>query len=106
LAALLAGIVALDLAQQSLQINHQSTIYGLRPDARSRLTTAFVVAIFLGGAAASAIASALYAADGWTGVCVFGGVVAAFGLVFYGVSEARLRRAGHVGRPVLAQEAA
>jgi predicted MFS family arabinose efflux permease len=106
LVALLVGIVALDLAQQSLQINHQSTIYGLRPEARSRLTTAFVVSIFLGGSAASAIASVLYAADGWAGVCAFGGAVAGFGLVFYGVSEARLRRAGHVVRPAMAQEAA
>lgn len=92
LVALLVGIVALDLAQQSLQINHQSTIYALRPDARSRLTTAFVVAIFLGGAAASAIASGLYAAAGWRGVCIFGGAVAAFGLLFYVASESRLRR--------------
>jgi predicted MFS family arabinose efflux permease len=105
LLALLVGIVALDLAQQSLQINHQSTIYALRPEARSRLTTAFVVAIFLGGSAASAIASGLYAADGWTGVCVFGGAVAAFGLVFYLLSELRLRRAAGVRRPVVAEAA-
>jgi predicted MFS family arabinose efflux permease len=105
LGALLVGIVALDLAQQSLQINHQSTIYALRPEARSRLTTAFVVAIFLGGAAASAIASGLYAADGWTGVCVFGGAVAAFGLVFYLVSDARLRRSGAVPARVVSEAA-
>jgi predicted MFS family arabinose efflux permease len=105
LAALLAGIVALDLAQQSLQINHQSTIYALRPEARSRLTTAFVVSIFLGGAAASAVASALYAAEGWTGVSVFGGAIAAFGLIFYVVSETRLRRAG-AGSVQLVPEAA
>jgi predicted MFS family arabinose efflux permease len=91
LVALLAGIVVLDLAQQGLQINHQSAIYKLRPEARSRLTTAFVVSIFLGGSASSAITSALYAADGWGAVTVFGGVVAVFGLVFYLVSEARLR---------------
>ncbi len=91
LVALLAGIVVLDLAQQGLQINHQSAIYKLRPEARSRLTTAFVVSIFLGGSASSAITSALYAADGWGAVTVFGGVVAAFGLLFYTVTETRLR---------------
>lgn len=105
LVALLAGIVALDLAQQALQINHQSTIYALRPEARSRLTTAFVVSIFLGGAAASAIASFLYAADGWTAVTVFGGAVAAFGLVYYLVSDARLRRSGAVVRQLAAEAA-
>jgi predicted MFS family arabinose efflux permease len=103
LAALLVGIVALDLAQQSLQINHQSTIYALNPEARSRLTTAFVVAIFLGGAAASAIASTLYASEGWSGVCIFGGAVAAFGLIFYVVSEARMRRAGTLPRAAVVE---
>jgi predicted MFS family arabinose efflux permease len=93
LVALLAGIVVLDLAQQGLQINHQSAIYTLRPEARSRLTTAFVVSIFLGGSASSAITSALYAADGWGAVTVVGGAVAVFGLLFYAVTETRLRGA-------------
>jgi predicted MFS family arabinose efflux permease len=100
LVALLAGIVALDLAQQGLQISHQSAIYALRPEARSRLTTAFVVSVFVGGTIASAVTSALYAVDGWTAVCLFGGTVAAFGLLFYAVTEARLtRRPEPVGSP-------
>jgi predicted MFS family arabinose efflux permease len=100
LAALLVGIVALDLAQQGLQISHQSAIYALRPEARSRLTTAFVVSVFLGGAFASAATSALYAVDGWTAVCLFGGAVATSGLVFYTVTETRLtRRPAPVGSP-------
>ena len=40
LIALIAGVVALDLAQQALQISHQSVIYALAPQARSRVTTA------------------------------------------------------------------
>ena len=87
---LVAGIVALDLGVQGLQISNQSAIYSLRPDARSRLTTAYMVAYFAGAAVMSAAASALYASDGWTGVCVLGAAVAATGLVIWLVTERRV----------------
>jgi hypothetical protein len=58
LGTLLAGIVLLDLAQQTLQINHQNAIYALRTEARNRLTTAYTVSVFLGGAIASAATAA------------------------------------------------
>jgi predicted MFS family arabinose efflux permease len=79
--ALLAGIVALDFAVQGLQITNQSTVYALRPDARSRITTAYMVAYFLGGVAGSTSASAVFAAGGWDAVCVLGGGIAVVGLV-------------------------
>ncbi len=79
LVALVAGIVLLDLAQQSLQISHQSAIYARHPQARSRVTTAFVTSAFAGGAVGSAAASMLYPAAGWAGVCVLGGVIALIG---------------------------
>ncbi len=79
-AALIAGIIALDLGVQALHISNQSTIYALRPEARSRLTTAYMVANFLGGALLSAATSALYASAGWGGVCVLGAATAAIAL--------------------------
>ena len=57
--ALIAGIAVLDLGVQGIHISNQSAIYALRPEARSRLTTAYMVAYFLGGAALSAITSSL-----------------------------------------------
>jgi predicted MFS family arabinose efflux permease len=80
LVALLAGIVVLDLAQQLLQISHQHAIYRRRPEARSRVTSAFLVSAFVGGAIASALTSALYAVVGWPGVCALGAVVALVGI--------------------------
>jgi predicted MFS family arabinose efflux permease len=87
--ALIAGIVALDLGVQGLQISNQSAIYTLRPDARSRLTTAYMVAYFAGGASLSAAASALYASDGWGGSCALGAVAAAVALVVWLATERR-----------------
>ena len=55
--ALIVGIALLDLGAQGLHISNQSAIYALRPDARSRLTTAYMVTCFLGASLFSALAA-------------------------------------------------
>lgn len=76
LALLIVGIVVLDIGTQGMQITNQAIIYALRPDARSRINSAYMVCYFIGGAVGSFTAGAVYGADGWSGVCVLG---AAFG---------------------------
>lgn len=72
---------------QGTQISNQSAIYQLQPDARSRLTTAY----FVGGTVCSAVTGALYAADGWSAVCVFGGAVSVFGTAAWALTATRVR---------------
>lgn len=84
LAALIAGIIVLDLACQLVHITNQSQIYALSAAARSRLNSAYMTAYFGGGAAGSAMASVAYASHGWTGVCVLGGVLGAIGVALWG----------------------
>ncbi|HTX46815.1 MAG TPA: MFS transporter [Solirubrobacteraceae bacterium] len=85
--ALIVGIVVLDLAVQGLQISNQSTIYALDATARSRLTTAYIVSMFLGGAAMSAITSALYGSGGWSSVCILGGAITVAGIVLWALTQ-------------------
>ena len=85
--ALIVGIVVLDLGAQAMHISNQSAIYSLHGQARSRLTTAYMVAYFLGGVALSAATSALYASGGWEAVCALGAGTAAVGLIAWVVSE-------------------
>jgi len=92
LPALLAGIVLLDLAAQSLHINNQNAIYALRPEARSRLTTAYMATFFLGGTVMSAATAVVYDTIGWGGVCVLGAVTALFGFVFWAITERVIAR--------------
>ncbi|PTR23580.1 putative MFS family arabinose efflux permease [Rhodococcus sp. OK519] len=80
LVALVVGIVALNLAQQSLLISHQSAIYRRAPHARSRVTTALMVSAFAGSTVASALTAALYPRVGWPGVCVLGVAIALVGV--------------------------
>jgi predicted MFS family arabinose efflux permease len=92
LAALIAGIVVLDLGSQALHISNQSAIYALRPGARSRLNTAYMVSYFLGGAVMSAAASVLYSTAGWGGVCTLGAAVAAAALCLWLANNGRRGR--------------
>ena len=80
---LIVGIIVLDLGVQGTHISNQHAIYALAPEARSRLTTAYMVAYLLGGAVLSAVTSSLYASDGWAGVCVVGGATALAGVLFW-----------------------
>jgi predicted MFS family arabinose efflux permease len=78
LAALIVGIIVLDVGTQGMQITNQSIIYALAPDARSRINSAYMVCYFIGGAIGSVLAGTIYASRGWSGICVLG---AAFGLL-------------------------
>jgi predicted MFS family arabinose efflux permease len=83
LTALLAGVVALDLAAQGVNVTNQGCIYRLRPEARSRLTAGYMTTYFIGGALGTFLSGVVYGHAGWLGIT---GLGAAFGLlaVLYG----------------------
>jgi predicted MFS family arabinose efflux permease len=83
LAALIGGIVAMDLAVQGVQVLNQSTIYGLRADARSRLNTAYMTTYFAGGALGSAAGIAAYGTGGWAASAAVGAVAFGLGLALW-----------------------
>jgi len=87
---LILGIMVLDLGVQGTQISNQSAIYRLHGDARSRITTAYMSAYFLGGVVCSSVTGALYASDGWSAVCMFGGLVSLLGLGTWLATAARV----------------
>lgn len=89
-----AGVL-LDLAVQGHQVFSQREIYGMRPDARARVTTVFMTTVFLGGALGSALAGAVGDAYGWRGATLLGAALATAGLVVWAVTTVRDRvRAG------------
>jgi|HubBroStandDraft_1064217.scaffolds.fasta_scaffold16605_2 predicted MFS family arabinose efflux permease len=77
IAVLVVGIVVLDIGAQGLHITNQGEIYRLHPEARSRLTAAYMVIYFIGGGVGSAVSGLVYAHVGWGGVCVVGEIFAA-----------------------------
>ncbi|RCH64223.1 MFS transporter [Streptomyces sp. SDr-06] len=83
LAALAAGLLLLDIAVQCSQVANQARIFSLRPEARSRLNTAYMTCSFLGGSAGSWLGIRAYAQLGWLGVCALMGVLALLALALY-----------------------
>ncbi|MET9497980.1 MFS transporter [Streptomyces sp. NPDC006552] len=80
---LTAGVVVLTIGQQAVLNSSQTVLYALRPEARSRINAAFMTSFFLGGAVGSALASVVWAAAGWPGICVLGAVPAAGALTVW-----------------------
>jgi predicted MFS family arabinose efflux permease len=72
LVGLVIGVIVLDIGVQAAQISNQSRIYALRPEARSRVNTVYMVCYFIGGALGSALGSMAWRHYGWIGVCAFG----------------------------------
>jgi predicted MFS family arabinose efflux permease len=85
---LVIGVIVLDVGVQAAQISNQSRIYALKPEARSRVNTVFMVCYFIGGAAGSAVGAFVWPAFGWIGVSIAG-------LVFTGLAALNHLR----GRP-------
>ena len=73
LAGLIVGVILLDLGVQGVQITNQARIYRLKPEARSRINTVFMVSCFVGGAVGSSLGSYAWSRWGWNGVCAVGG---------------------------------
>ena len=69
-----------DLGVQGTHISNQTIVYALRPEARSRLNSAYMTVYFLGGATGSGLSALLYASHGWAGVCVVGAAFPTVGL--------------------------
>jgi predicted MFS family arabinose efflux permease len=91
---LVIGLLLFDLGAQALHITNQAEIYRLRPEARSRLTSAYMATFFIGGTLGSLLGAAAYGALGWDGPCLAGAVLALGDLgLWAGLSLRRLRAA-------------
>jgi predicted MFS family arabinose efflux permease len=98
LVLLIAGVLLMDACAQAAHIANQSVIYDLLPEARSRLTTVYMVTYFIGGAAGSAAGSQAYQHWGWTGAAVTAAVFTAAGLAAW-LADRRHEHDASTARP-------
>lgn len=89
LVVLVIGVVVLDFGIQSALVSNQHIVYALDPDARSRINTIFMTAMFLGGAAGAALASAAWSYQGWAGVSILGGALGLVALAIRSLGRSR-----------------
>lgn len=101
LALLGLGLLMLDFGLQTVHVANQGLIYRVRPDAQSRLTSAYMVFYSAGSAAGSSASTWVYAAHGWTGVCLLGASVSAAALGFWALTRPpRRSESSCAARPV------
>jgi predicted MFS family arabinose efflux permease len=83
LPALLLGIVLLDLGGQAVHVTSQSMIFKAQPELHSRLVGCYMLFYASGLGIGAFSATAVYARQGWSGVCWFGFSVSTLALVFW-----------------------
>ncbi|WP_391509411.1 MFS transporter [Bacillus pumilus] len=80
---LIIGIITLDLSVQAVHVTNQSMIFTVLPEARSRLTAAYMIFYSIGSATGSIASTSIYANNGWSGVCLFGASVSAIAFLYW-----------------------
>lgn len=89
LAALVVGILALDMGVQALQVTNQQMIFSGGTASHSRLVACYMMFYAVGSGGGAIAATSVYALAGWSGVCLLGGAVSLAALLFWAASLPR-----------------
>jgi predicted MFS family arabinose efflux permease len=87
MAGLIAGVILLDIGVQAGHVSNQTRIYGLLPEARSRLNMVYMICYFCAGAIGSFSGSLLWHHFAWAGVCAFGFLLPMAGCALYALTQ-------------------
>jgi len=84
---LIIGVIVMDMGVQATHISNQSLIFALRPEARNRINTIYMVAYFIGGGFGTYLAAQAWAHYKWTGVCVLGIAISVIAMAVHMLSR-------------------
>ena len=79
--ALILGVVILDFSVQVTHVSNMSAIYQIRPEARSRINTGYMVCYFIGGMLGSVGSTYLFSHYGWIAIVVSGIILGLMGII-------------------------
>ena len=79
--ALILGVVILDFSVQVTHVSNMSAIYQIRPEARSRMNTGYMVCYFIGGMLGSVGSTYLFSHYGWIAIVLSGIILGLMGLI-------------------------
>lgn len=68
--ALLLPLLLVNMVGPTIDVTGRMTFLVLAPEIRTRLTTFYIVCMFVGGALGSVLGTAIYDAGGWGGTCL------------------------------------
>jgi predicted MFS family arabinose efflux permease len=84
---LVVGVIIMDMGVQATHISNQAAIFALRPEARNRLNTVYMVTYFVGGATGTFLASQAWHVYRWNGVVIMGLILSVMALVTHSVKK-------------------
>jgi predicted MFS family arabinose efflux permease len=80
---LIIGVIIMDMGVQATHISNQAIILSLKPEARNRINTIYMVSYFVGGALGTLLASRIWDNYQWTGICVLGIVLSSVAIIVH-----------------------
>lgn len=83
IAGLIIGVIIMDMGVQATHISNQSIIFALKPEARNRINTIYMVTYFIGGSVGTFFATQLWKNYQWNGVCITGITISIITLVIH-----------------------
>jgi predicted MFS family arabinose efflux permease len=91
-AGLVVGVILLDIGVQATHISNQSLIFSLKPEARNRINTIYMVSYFIGGSAGTFLASQAWNSYQWNGVCIIGITLSVIVLIVHLLNRTKLKQ--------------
>lgn len=83
IAGLIIGVIIMDMGVQATHISNQSIIFALKPEARNRINTIYMVTYFIGGSVGTFFATQLWKSYQWNGVCITGITISIITLIIH-----------------------
>jgi predicted MFS family arabinose efflux permease len=93
LVGLAIGVIVLDMGVQATHISNQSLIYALKPEARNRINTVYMVSYFIGGGIGTYLTSIAWSHYKWNGVCAVGLSLSTIAFFFHLISQKTIQKA-------------
>jgi predicted MFS family arabinose efflux permease len=90
---LIAGVIIMDMGVQATHISNQAIIFSLDPAARNRINTVYMVTYFTGGAAGTYLATLVWGAYNWPGICAIGIILSVITIVIHLITRKTMQRA-------------
>ena len=89
---LIIGVIVMDMGVQATHISNQTLIFALKPEARNRINTIYMVAYFIGGALGTFLATQAWKYWQWNGVCLVGILLSAIATIFHLFNQKNIQK--------------
>lgn len=93
LLGLIVGVIILDIGVHSNHVSNQTRVYALKPEARNRIATIYMVSYFFGGSLGTMAGANAWSLLGWMGVCGTGVLLFSLALLIFTRGRVLERRA-------------